>query len=313
MPKTLYPLDQSPLFRITSPKKLANILKIELSDLQDLVDHKNNYQIYEIGNLKKRLIEEPKERLQNLQKIVFRFLSRIVTPDYLYSARKGRSYVSNARAHIGNDALIKVDIKSFYQSVRKVRIFDFFHDVMDCASDVSAMLSKLLTRNDHLPTGGSASPLLSYFACQELFDSIYQYCVERNFRMTCYIDDIVISGPGVTRRALFEIRRLIAQHGFVSHKSHYLCATKPKLVTGVIVSKDGLRLPNRRHQQIWRQMSELRNAVTPEEKLSILKSLISRLFEASQIQPHFKLVAQALLRQQRQLSACQDVRRSSGR
>src|SRR5258705_185981 len=83
------------------------------------------------------------------------------TPEFLHSAIKGRSYVTNASEHGPNAPTIKVDIRRFYPSIRAAAVFHFFRDHMQCAEDVAGILTKLLTVDGHLPTGSSASPILS--------------------------------------------------------------------------------------------------------------------------------------------------------
>lgn len=309
-----YPLNQSPFYKVTSPRKLAEILNIDLRDLQELLDHKHaNFNLYERDKPGggKRQIEEPKPRLQALHKRVCKLLCRIEVPEYLHSAIKGRSYLSNAAAHAGGEALVKVDVKKFFRSVDRHSVYLFFFKQMKCAPDVAGMLSRLLTVDGHLPTGSSASPIISYFAYNEMFDEIYRMARARGLTMTVYVDDLAISGPTASRKLLYEVRRVVARHKLRTHKAHYFRPSRPKVVTGWVVMPDGLRLPNRRHKRIKDDYEAMLAARTPEEKLAILTPLISRVFEAAQIDPSWSRKGQTLIglrkKYQRELNATRNA------
>ena len=137
--------------------------------------------------------------------------------------------------------------------------------------------------NSHLPTGSKSSPILSYFVHKALFDEIASFAADRNLTMTLYVDDVVISGSGAHRGVLAVTRQIISKHGLRSHKLRHFGAKRPKIVTGIMVAHDGLRLPNRRHQRIKDGYTALHQAVTPSEKLAVLNWLGSLVHEAAQI------------------------------
>ena len=247
-----YPLNQSPFYKVTSPRRLAeDVFGVDAAALQELVDRPANYRIFDIKqNGKLRKVEEPKPELQSLHKRASILLARIETPDYLHSAIKGRSYLSNARAHLESPGLIKVDVRKFFQSVKRVTVADFFRRHMLCAPDVAGMLAKLLTIDGHLPTGSAVSPILSYYAHKDMFDEIEALANTHGLKMTCYVDDMCLSGAAARRWILFQVRGVIARHGLRSHKAHYFGPTRPRIVTGVVIHRGRALLPNRRHKKI---------------------------------------------------------------
>ena len=281
-----YPMNQSPFYKLSSPNQAARLFKMELTEFERLVGvGAGNYENFDIehDNGKIREIESPKRRTQALHKKACKFLTRIETPDYLHSALKGRSYLTNARAHIGEGATIKVDIRSFFKSVKRASVFNFFVEHMNCPRDVAGILASLFTYNGHLSTGSSVSPILSYYAHKDMFDEIYSMCEERGFVMSVYVDDIAISGDKVSRKFMYEVRKVIAADGLRSHKTHYFRAGRPRIVTGAVVGADDIHLPSRRHKRIHEDYLAFKAAETVEEKLKIITPLISRVHEAAQI------------------------------
>lgn len=301
-----HPLNQSCFYKCSSPVRLAEILHISLVHLEKLAAGAadENYKIYqrEIGS-KERTIEEPKASLRMVHKRVANLLARIETPDYLHSAIKRRSYLTNASAHLNGSAMVKIDVRSFFQSARRYAVYDFFHRHLQCPVDVATVLSKLLTVNGHLPTGSSSSPIISYYAYKDMFDEIESMSASRGLKMTCYVDDMAISGIATSRKLLAEVRRVVAKHGLTSHKVKFFSPKRPKVVTGVVVKGSQLLLPNRRHLKIAEDYQRYRAAIEPNDRLKVLDRLVSRVCEAAQIDPRFTPKVKMLL-QERRLLKC---------
>lgn len=117
------PLDQCHLYKITSPHALAKRLGWPLNKLESLAKN-GGYAVYPHPETR-RLIEEPGKALQSLHKQFHKYLSRVEVPDYLHSAVKGKSYLTNAQAHIGQGGLIKIDIHKFYRRVDQYKVMHF--------------------------------------------------------------------------------------------------------------------------------------------------------------------------------------------
>src|SRR4051812_29293602 len=109
------------LYFVASPADLARRLstpqnKVTPRDLTQLAQDFENYKLFTITNEagKARAIQWPKRRLQAVHARVHTLLSRVEVPAYLYSAVKGKSYVSNAAAHDPMMPTVKIDIKKFF-------------------------------------------------------------------------------------------------------------------------------------------------------------------------------------------------------
>lgn len=294
------PIEQCWLYAIASPKDLARRLStnhdvLTVNDLNQLATDAGNFNVFMSNkNGKKRQVQQPRQRLQRLHRRIHDLLSRIETPGYLHSAIAGHSYITNASAHETIVPSIKIDVKKFFPSVPRGAVFEFFAVSMRCSRDVAGLLANLLTYQGHLPTGGSASPIIAYYAFKKMFDAIEVAALSRGLVMTCYVDDVTITGVRASRGLLQQIRTIIADHGLKSHKVKYLAANRPKVITGVVVTRHGLRLPNRRHRAISQGFSELESAVDAVAARKALNKLIGRMHEAGQIEPHWKARAQLL-------------------
>jgi RNA-directed DNA polymerase len=294
-----HPLNQSRLYKVKSLPQLCEILQITKSDLKYIKRNSENYIRFTTKG--GRDVQWPKPILRRAQKRAAQLLSRIETPDFLHSAKRGRSYITNARQHVGSDPSVKIDIRGFYQSVRAAGVFHFFADKMCCDPDVAAVLTKLLTVDGHLPTGGNASPIISYFTYVDMFSEIERLARERDCVVTCLIDDMTFTGPGATRPLIYDVRRIIARYRLWGHKTKIFKPSQPKIITGVAVTRIGLRVPNKRQVAIAEDLKSLAAAQFDQERLVLLRRVIGRMHEAAQIEPHWRSRADSLVIQRREI------------
>lgn len=283
------PITQCHLYGIRSPHALAKRLGYNLKNLNDLAKD-GNYRIFTIKNTN-REIQEPGKKLQRLHKQLHRYLMRVKVPDYLHSSVKQRSYLTNAKSHIGKNPLIKIDIKKFYQSVPQYKVMHFFRDTLKCTSDVAGLLANLVCFKNKLATGSSVSPIISYYTYKELFDSIYQLAYNKKLVMTCYVDDITLSGANASNYVLHEIRRLIFRAGLKAHKARRYTENSTKIVTGIVVKKTKIDLPFVRWKKIRKQINTIKNSNNTNDINDLYSSLVSRLYEAAQITPKLRILA----------------------
>ncbi|HEV2629016.1 MAG TPA: reverse transcriptase family protein [Pseudolabrys sp.] len=271
-------------------------LSITIKDLEELSKDAGNFKLFTInaGTAKARAIQEPKPKLQILHRRVHNLLSRVSVPEYLHSAVAGKSYLSNAAKHSADVPVIKIDVKKFFASVPHAAILKFFELGMKCRRDVARILADLLTFDSHLPTGSSASPIIAYYAFKPMFDEIEALAKSLSLEMTCYVDDMALSGPAASKTVLHNVRKIIAKFGLKSHKAHAFAASAPKVITGVCITSDGNKVPNKLHLKIRKGFEAIAEATSSEAKQKASLPLIGRLEAAGQIDPLFKARAATL-------------------
>ena len=281
-----YPLNQSPLYKLQTRRRLAGLFDMSVAELERLAKRPDNYRIFTIGKNtnKPRQVEEPKPHLERIHRRIFNLLRRIEPPEYLHSGIKGRSYITNAKEHIGSDKAITLDIRKFFPSTLGWHVFEFFHNVLQCSRDVAGLLTKLSTCDDHVPTGSCLSQVIAFYAHYEMFEEIYNLTSSKGLTMTCYVDDIAISGKNANKAVLHEIRSILKRRGLKSHPEKESVFRKgvPKEVTGSIVVENGLKLPNKKHQKIHKEITSILKMDDTKDKLDLINITMGRLIAASQ-------------------------------
>jgi hypothetical protein len=296
---TQHPLNQSRLYKVKSLAQLSDVLQISKTDVKYIIRDKENYIKFTTNG--GRNVQWPKPILRRAQKRAAFLLSRIETPDFLHSAIRGRSYITNAAQHSSMQPSVKIDIRKFFQSTRAPAVFHFFHGKMCCEPDVAAVLTKLLTVDSHLPTGGNASPILSYFTYMDMFAEIENLAQHRHCIMTCLIDDMTFTGPGATRALIYEVRCIISRYRLWAHKTKLFRRGQAKVITGVAVTRIGQCVPNKRQVAIADDLKSLAAARSDEERLVVLRRVIGRMHEAAQLEPSWRTRADPLLVQRREV------------
>jgi len=307
---TSYSLEQSPLYRLNSKRKLADLLGCTFSDLKKAARSKQ-YQCFDTQDKydsrhkdlqhKARKVEAPKGELEVIQRRLAVLLSRIETPDYLQSATRGRSYRTNAERHEFGRAVGRIDIRKFYPSVKAGRVGVFFTETLKCGRDIAYWLTELTCLEGRLPTGSAISPYISYWACKPMFDELHEVAVARELRLTVYVDDIVVSGSRGVGGFIALGKAIVAKHGFFAHKLAVYRPGQDFVVTGVRQCRAGMSLPHPRFRRIRALTDELRRAKTPARKALFLRALVGQYREASELLPvakerarHFDAVLTAL-------------------
>ncbi len=299
--RDFYPKDQSPLFNVQSKSRLGLLLGVSQSDLRFLLrlqnyrewqlSQKRSEQLARLKPAKPRLIQEPKPLLRSIHKKLAVLLARIAKPSFVYSATKNLSYVDNAKQHTGNDPAVKIDIKSFYPSVKQKSVRNFFERQMKCAPDVAHFIARICCVDGALPTGSPLSPILSYFACSTLFGVIDEIASSHNVKFTLYVDDMVFSGSNANLQFSRKIKRELAKAGFIGHKICRFPANCTKVITGVAVNSDSIEVPFRRQGRI-RKFEHAFWTSTDREAISILgAALLGQYREAERLQRGSRLRA----------------------
>ena len=295
------PVRASALFKLTSPRRLAEILLVPRSTLERLVNAGDSNYLVRPDRKSGRIIEEPKPQLKFIHQRFARLLAQVETPDYLHSGVKGRSYITNANAHGAHHSCIKLDIKKFFPSSSSHYVQRFFEEVLEYPADVASRAKRLLTYDGHLPTGGNASTILSFWAYKPMFDEIEALAKQHQCEFTLYVDDMSITGVFANRKCQQEARKIISRYALRAHKAKAFSPGQPRILTGIAKTRRGREVPHRRAKSIATLEQEVAAAPTVADKLKLLPSLIGKLSEASIVDPSWAGRKDAAVRGRRKL------------
>jgi len=286
MGKRKYELRDSPFFRLRTKAKLAKLLWVSPAKLKRMLHLEGKYVKFKKPkkNGKMRDISDPIPPLKNIQSRIKVLLSRVVSPDYLFSPVEGRSYVDNAAQHIGARSVRLLDIEDFFPSCTINKVIWFFHTKMECSPDVSVILARIATENGVLPQGSPCSPILAYFAYIDMWEEIEAEVYSAHCKLSVYADDLTISGNTVPESMIWSVKKILHRHGH-RHSVHKERARRdrPVEITGVILTRYGLTVPNRQRQKISVTRAKIHGAKSPLHVKRLEAELEGRFSQLEQI------------------------------
>lgn len=269
--RATYPLDQSPLYKMRRRARLATLLDVTDAELRALAAGDALYSEFDIPKKSgggTRHVENPCKPLKRVQAKLAKLLARIEPPEFLFCPVKRRCYVTNAAAHRRNRVVHCLDIRKFFPSTPQRRVFWFFRTVMHCERDIAGLLAKLACYQEHLPTGSPLSPIMAYFAYYDLWARIADFCKEKGYTFTVYIDDVTISGARVPKADIWQVRQMIHGMGLRYHKEKTF-VDQPAEVTGVVLRGGRLVAPFRQHKKMYEAKAMLADAAD-EDRAALL-------------------------------------------
>lgn len=199
--------------------------------------------------------------------------------------------------------MFKIDLKSFFPSIKRETVYKFFHEDLCCSADIAESLTNFTTIDlslssskniedvyrflnvkniksyNHLITGSPASPILSYLVNYKMFDEMQKVAIENNAIMTVYVDDVVFSSQNrLSKKFKEKILNIIKKYGYQISKNKVKYCTKryPKLITGVIIDKNGkMTLQNSLSKKIIEEFRHLKKHPEDSKSRSRLKGLLN--------------------------------------
>lgn len=183
---------------------------------------------------------------------------------YLHSSVKKRSYETNAKEHRNNNYILAIDIRNFYPSIKKEKLYRFFRKNLNLEKDIASIYSIICTCplddpnavKDYelgLGQGLATSPILAFLVNYPMFDYIYKKAQEENIIMTVYVDDVVFSSNNeISQKFINSLFGIIKSYG-LSIKRDKLKKYNPtssKKITGVYITKTKqVKVSNAKHEE----------------------------------------------------------------
>ena len=163
---------------------------------------------------------------------------------YLHSAVKQRSYHTNAQVHIGDKYVFAIDLKDFYPSVTKYKLYLFFKNKFHLSSDIAMLYSVLSTckaddNSYRLGQGLSQSSTLAFLVNYSLFNYLYYFAKENNIDMSIYVDDVIFSSKKeISQTFIDKLFGIIKRNDMLikRQKVHNYKKESVKKITGVYIN-----------------------------------------------------------------------------
>jgi RNA-directed DNA polymerase len=211
---------------MTIVKKISEKLIIEQSEIALFIKKSpysyKTFYIKKRNSNKKRKISQPSRALKLVQKLVLSdFLQDLPIHKCATAYQKNIGIKDNAKAHVKNDFLLKMDFSNFFPSIKPEDLIKHYEKYKNSMSDADKnslkkifFLGNRKNTNVELSIGAPSSPFISNTLLYDFDQKINAYCSERNITYTRYADDIAFSTniknslyeiPDVVKKILIEI------------------------------------------------------------------------------------------------------------
>lgn len=252
--------------KITNSKQLKSLFKIDSQqEIDEFVNNNNQVYVKNKKNREIRYISSPSNHLKAIQKwIVENILCHKNCSDFAHAYTKEKSIFTNAKQHIGNSTLLKMDINNFFDSISVDMVKGIFIS-LGYASNISDDLAHLCTYHGYVRQGFVSSPIISNIILTSFDLELNKMLTNKDnsdysFKFTRYSDDITISSRKNSNSKMKEIidyvSSLLDERGFKVNqsKTKIIKGSGPKIVTGIIVKRDSISVPNKFKKYLLKEL-----------------------------------------------------------
>ena len=206
---------------------------------------------------------------------------------YAFAYKSGTSTVSNAKPHLGNSTVLKMDIRHFFDSITYPMVKEKVFKADKYSEANRILLSLLCVYKDNIPQGAPTSPAISNIIMSEFDDRLGAWCSDRGITYTRYCDDMTFSGDFDTDEVKAHVTKELEKTGFFVNckKTVTVHNGQRKNVTGIVVN-DKLNVPSSYRKNIRKDIyycrkfgveSHLKCIGADTDKNGYLHSLLGRI------------------------------------
>ncbi len=242
-----------------SAKTLATMLRVSKGRLKELARAQPYDRFYiakQSGGA--RLIEHPDEPLKRIQQDLNLYLGAVyheVKPSCAHGAilatledAQPRSLLTNARAHLGAEWYLSLDLKDFFHSISAARVRALFAgELFRLPEKMARLLTQLVTAQQHVPIGAPTSATLANIICLSLDRTLTAWAAQHKRTYTRFLDDFTFSGQKPFKeQEINALEVLINKEGFKvnAEKTTLLQLEQEPEVTGLVMKKDDVDVGN---------------------------------------------------------------------
>lgn len=211
--------------------------------LYTLANNQNkNYKVYKIKkrNGTYRIIHEPSPLLKFVQrKILKNLLMEKSISKYAKAYYPGISLKDNASVHVGKKIILKLDIKSFFDSISFINVYNSCFPIEYYPLSVGMLLTYLCTLDDHLVQGAPTSAYISNLVMKRFDEEIGRFADAKNIDYTRYSDDMTFSGDFKPSEIITKVRKELAKLGLRlnDNKTVVINSSASQKITGIVVNQ----------------------------------------------------------------------------
>ena len=182
-------------------------------------------------------------------------LAKVPLNNCAHGFAKKKSIVTNARVHLNQSVLLKIDLKNFFPSIGKDRVIALFHR-LGFPTEIAFYLASICCLRDCLPQGAPTSPSISNIICIKLDNRLLAFAKKFGLKYTRYADDLAFSGEEIPAKFIDYISSIVKDEGFEinTNKTQLHNKKGKRILTGISISSDSLKVPKDYKRKVFQEI-----------------------------------------------------------
>ena len=253
-----------PLFKRDMPvifdfQHLCLLLGLEAEYLQSVIyGAKSHYREFAIRKRSggTRMLSAPHYTLKYVQRWIYdNILSKVKVNYCAHGFRPKKSILTNAKLHVANKFLLKLDLKDFFPSITLNQVINVFRG-FGYSNHVAFFLGSICCVDDHLPQGAPTSPAISNIIARHLDNRLLGLAKKMGYKYTRYADDLAFSGDSISSTFTQYVVRIISECKFLvnADKVKLYKGDGAKILTGVSLANGKIRVPREYRRNLEQEL-----------------------------------------------------------
>ena len=229
-------------------KHLCMLLALDENYLKSVIyGSQAHYRTFEIPKRSggSRRLSAPYYTLKYVQTWIYdHILSKVKVNYCAHGFRPNKSILTNAKVHVNNQYMLKVDLKDFFPSITINQVIMIFRG-LGYAPKVSFYLASICCLDNCLPQGAPTSPALSNIIARHMDNRLLMLCKKKGYKYTRYADDMAFSGNDVQLGFVDYVKKIVSECHFTINekKTKVYNGEGAKILTGLSLCNNRIRIP----------------------------------------------------------------------
>ena len=247
-----------------------------------------------------REVSQPNKLVKSIQRAIIKlFISQFPVHRCANAYVEGKSLIDNAKPHLDNSFLLKLDFENFFPSI-------FYHDLVTYleqrAIEVSSLdyifiKNYLFKRNKknqyHLCIGAPSSPMISNILMYSFDEMVDEMCTVLGVKYTRYADDLTFScnDYNALQNTLVQVKEIVKNYTDIKNltinhnKTTIVGKGRSRRVTGVVITNEGNPSVGRyTRKKVRAMLHHFNNKTLKKDDIPYLHGIISHI---NSIEPDF--------------------------
>ncbi len=252
----------------------SNLVGIKWRILKNMINNTDKYYYnFDISKKSggKRTINVPNTSLDLCQRFIKeKILDNIKIHPSAHGFVNNKSIITNAKIHLNNEMILNIDLKNFFPSISRKKVYYIFNKMCGYDNNLSHCLTNLVMYNNGLPQGACTSPIISNIVSFKLDLRLKKLSEKLNLHYSRYADDITFSGEKsvINDRLLSIVKKIIYECGYTINdkKTRFESSYGRQEVTGLIVNNGKVAIPKRYLKKIRQDLYYIKKFGIEEHK-----------------------------------------------